>query len=45
MPKKIESVGMGLLLAGILLLAAGPAVAAEQAEMIYKTYCWQCHGM
>jgi len=45
MPKKIESVGMGLFLAGVLLLTAGQAVAAEQAEMIYKTYCWQCHGM
>ena len=42
---KTEGVGMGLLLAGILLLAVGQAVAAEQGEQLYKTYCWQCHGM
>jgi len=24
---------------------ASTACAAERAELIYKTYCWQCHGM
>ena len=24
---------------------AGPSSAAERAEDLYKTYCWQCHGM
>lgn len=33
-----------LLLIGALFLV--PAThAAEQAEDVYKTYCWQCHGM
>lgn len=22
-----------------------PAFAAETGEALYKTYCWQCHGM
>jgi len=24
---------------------ASGANAAERADLIYKTYCWQCHGM
>lgn len=29
-----------------LTLLTGPAVsAAERGEDLYKTYCWQCHGM
>ncbi len=40
-----------LLWAGMVVLAAwtsatpGMAQAAERAEDLYKTYCWQCHGM
>jgi len=40
-----KATGAALLLAGALLLPPVQAVAAEQAEIIYKTYCWQCHGM
>ncbi len=40
-----------LLWAGMMVLAAwasatpGTVQAAERAEDLYKTYCWQCHGM
>ncbi len=40
-----------LLWAGMMVLAAwasatpGLVQAAERAEDLYKTYCWQCHGM
>lgn len=29
----------------VLMLAAVEAPAGESAEDIYRTYCWQCHGM
>lgn len=28
-----------------LMPIAGQAMAVESGEELYKTYCWQCHGM
>lgn len=29
----------------ILVAGVAPTQAAESPEALYKTYCWQCHGM
>ena len=42
-PGRKTSLVAVLLLALIALLPV--AGAAERAEDVYKTYCWQCHGM
>lgn len=36
-----------IFLGSAIFLACGtmPVLAAEKAEDLYKTYCWQCHGM
>ena len=34
---------LALVLGGACFVSA--VYAGEQAQLIYKTYCWQCHGM
>jgi len=34
-----------MLVASLTLVAAPVVIAAESGEDLYKTYCWQCHGM
>jgi cytochrome c553 len=34
-----------ILLSGVLLICVSVTHASERAEDVYKTYCWQCHGM
>lgn len=34
-----------MVVASLALIAAPVVMAAESGEDLYKTYCWQCHGM
>ncbi len=34
-----------MVVASLALIAAPMAMADESGEDLYKTYCWQCHGM
>lgn len=41
--KQLQLVLLNLLI--VAAMVAPPANAGESGKALYKTYCWQCHGM